>query len=186
MQEKEHILSILKEAKKAAKSENVFVLKSLSNQTIHAASIYEDNDNIMIAVLIYSLGKLIERKRNFNNTDFQEILDYYLKIIDDSIFFITKKDIDSFSSNLKTLIQKTNTLSKHLKESLQDMFKKAQINKASKVYEHGISIEKTANLLGISIWEIVEYTGQSSIHDQNLTKTMDIKKRIKTAIEIFS
>lgn len=186
MQEKEHVLQVLKEAKSAARNEDVIVLKSLSNQTIHSASIFEDNDNIMVAVLIYALSKLIERKKTYSDPDYKIFIDYYNKMIDDSIFHISKNDFVSFSDNLKDLMKKTEKLSVHLKESLKDMFQKAKINKASKVYEHGISMEKTANLLGISLWEIAEYTGQSNIHDLNLTKTLDIKKRIKNAMEIFS
>ena len=46
-------------------------------------------------------------------------------------------------------------------------------------------MEKTAKLLGISIWELAEYAGQTGISDVNLSITMPIKKRIKLAMEMF-
>ena len=37
-------------------------LKELSNTTVHNASIYQDEDSVSVAVLIYSLSKIFERK----------------------------------------------------------------------------------------------------------------------------
>src|SRR3989339_1066347 len=41
-------------------------LKELSNNTIHNASIFQDECSVSIAVLIYSLSKIIERNPEFN------------------------------------------------------------------------------------------------------------------------
>lgn len=185
MQEKEHVIEVLQQAKKAAKVGNIFNLKNLSNQTIHSASIYEDSDNIIVAVVIYTLSKLIERKANYSEKDYEQFLSYYIDILDKSIVSISKNDFNGFRENIKNLMKKTDKLSEHMRESLKDMFRKARINKASKIYEHGLSMEKTAKLLDISLWELAEYTGQSGVSETNLNKTLDVKKRIKNAMEIF-
>ena len=62
---------------------------------------------------------------------------------------------------------------------------KAKINKASRLYEHGISMEKTAKLLGISQWELAEYVGPMGASEYPQTQTLDIKKRVKKAMEFF-
>ena len=46
-------------------------------------------------------------------------------------------------------------------------------------------MEQTARLLGISIWELAEYSGQKGISDVNLTITMSPKQRIKIVEDIF-
>ena len=46
-------------------------------------------------------------------------------------------------------------------------------------------MEKTSRLLGISIWELAEYAGQTGIADVNLSVTMPVKKRIKLAEDFF-
>ena len=46
-------------------------------------------------------------------------------------------------------------------------------------------MEKTSKLLGITLWELAEYAGQTGIADVNLGVTMPIKQRIKLAEEIF-
>jgi hypothetical protein len=46
-------------------------------------------------------------------------------------------------------------------------------------------MQKTAKILGISLWELSEYTGKTGIANVNLAVTIPIKKRIKFAEEIF-
>jgi len=46
-------------------------------------------------------------------------------------------------------------------------------------------METTAKLLGITVWELAEYAGQTGISDVNLNITLPIKKRIRIAEEIF-
>ncbi|MEM2462826.1 MAG: hypothetical protein QXD71_01515, partial [Candidatus Pacearchaeota archaeon] len=62
---------------------------------------------------------------------------------------------------------------------------KAAINKASRIYEHGISRAETARLLGITQWELAEYVGLTGIADTDLSITLPIEKRIKLAESLF-
>ena len=59
------------------------------------------------------------------------------------------------------------------------------INKASKIYEHGISMEQTAKLLGISMYDIASYAGQKGISDIPIGKTISVRDRIKLAMDFF-
>jgi hypothetical protein len=186
MQEKENVMRILQEAKDAIKNNDAFKLKELSDQTLHTASISQDPDNIAVAVAIYSLSKIVERRKY---QDFPGWDNFYKSInsaIDSSINALKKKDDKKLSESL-TLIQKTiSNLSGTLKLYIQDVFRKAQINKASKIYEHGISMEKTAHLLGVSLYELASYAGQKpETYEVPLTKTLDVKSRIKLAEDMF-
>jgi len=58
MEEADNIVRILEETQDAIEKEDSFKLKRLSDETIHAATIYQDPDNIIVAVLVYSLGKI--------------------------------------------------------------------------------------------------------------------------------
>ena len=73
-----------------------------------------------------------------------------------------------------------------MKKHIQDIFRKASINKASKIYEHGISMEKTANLLGITMFELASYAGQrEQVLEVPMVKGIDVKSRIKLAMDMF-
>jgi len=98
---------------------------------------------------------------------------------------IKKNDSKMFQQHLKEMMSGIGKLSEHLRRTIEDLFRKARINKASKVYEHGLSMGTTAKLLDISLWELAEYSGQTGVSDMPLTRTMDVKKRLKIAMDIF-
>lgn len=185
MQEKENIIDLLQKAVRAIKEEDIIKIKELSNRTIHTASIYQDPDNISIAVVLYALSKLIERKNTQDFEGWNEFLKVYTSSIENAVAALKKDDLDIYRDQINRIRERIKKLSGNFKEYLQDVFRKAQINKASKIYEHGISLQKTANILGVSIWELNQYIGQTGSSDLNLTYTKDINKRIKETEDFF-
>lgn len=185
MEEKEHILNVLKKVKEAIKSGDYVEIKNLSDNVIHSCSINQDPDCISVAVIIYSLSKLIERESYKTEKQWPEFFKEYLKSIDDAVIALEKDDIEAFRKEITQIRELIQNLSGSLGKSIDYVFRKAQINKASRIYEHGISMEKTAKILGISIWELAEYAGKTGIGDVNLGITMPIKERIKQAEEAF-
>ncbi len=184
MKECEHIIQILEQAKVAAKKEDSIKLKELSDESIHSTTIYNDEDNALVAVIIYTLSKIVERGKRYYKENYKNYLNKYIEIIDDALRHLKKGDNKKFRKNIISMI-KAKGISNDIKKHLEDLFRKAKINKASRVYEHGVSMEKTAKLLGISQWELAEYTGQTRISEMKQGKTIDVKERIKLAMEIF-
>lgn len=185
MQEKENLLRIFQATKVAIKSNDNIKLKELSNQTIHTASLSQDPDNIAVAVIVYSLSKIIERRKYRLYPGWDNFYKSLLLCIDKSISALKKRDEKLMSKSLEEIRGKIAGRSGKLKDYIQDVFRKASINKASRIYEHGISMEKTASLLGITMFELANYAGQTGISDVPLGKTMDVKSRIKLAMEMF-
>ena len=73
----------------------------------------------------------------------------------------------------------------YLGNYIRDIFAKAEINKASKLYEHGISMEQTAKMLGVSLWDLSSYIGQSNVNETQFVESISQKERIKTAEDFF-
>lgn len=185
MEERENIIRILEETKDAIKKSDIIKLKNLSNQTIHTASITQEPDNISVAVMIYSISKIIEREKYQHYPDWEKFYGTIISSIDNSIISLKRDDEKSFRKNFEKIRNSIDNLSGNLKIYIQEVFRKASINKASRIYEHGISMEKTAKLLGITMFELANYAGQTGISDVSLGKTMDVKSRIKIAMEMF-
>jgi len=185
MQEKENVLRILNETLVALKKEDTIKLKELSDQTVHTASISQDPDNIAVAVIVYSLSKIIERPGYRNQTGWNKLYNGLLVNIENSIVALKKGDDTHLAAHLEKVRKQIEGISSSLKRYIQDVFIKASINKASRIYEHGISMEKTAKLLGISQWELASYAAQKQMKDHDLSKTMTVKNRIKLAEEFF-
>ena len=54
-----HIISKVIEILETKKQKHTMELKELSNNTIHNASVFQDECSVSIAVLIYALSKII-------------------------------------------------------------------------------------------------------------------------------
>ena len=195
MKEVGNVLRILRQTKKFIEEDNAYELKGLSNQTIHAATISQDGDNIVVAVLVYSLGKVLERDHYRDMDGWAEFYNSLIKNLGlavKSLEKVAQNGHDSAEPNLKNariyLGRIRNSLNKiegDLGRYIKDVFAKAEINKAFKLYEHGLSTEKTAELLGVSLWDMASYIGQSHIGDAKIAISMPVKKRVKIAEEIF-
>jgi hypothetical protein len=185
MQEADNVLRILKETKIALEKNDSFTLRGLSNQTMNTASLAQDADNIAVAVLVYSLSKIIERLDYRQLTGWKRFYSNILLYLDKSIRDIEEKDYGRFRDDFKKIRGMIENLSGKLKKYVKEVFKNADINKASRIYEHGISMEQTANLLGVSLYDLAEYAGKTGIPDVPENYTMNTKARIKLAMEMF-
>lgn len=185
MKEVENILRILKESRRAIGEDDIVKLKSLSNQMIHSAALYQDGDNIVVAVLVYSLGKVLERNYYRFMDGWGVFYKDVVKNLDLAIGELEKNNVKSVRIYLGRIRNSLNKIDGDLGNYIKDVFKKAEINKAFKLYEHGLSMEKTAKLLGVSLWDVASYIGQSSISEAKVGITMLVKDRVKIAEGMF-
>ena len=184
--EREHIIRLLTRAQKAFEKRDTIKLKSLSDQTIHTASIYKDVDAIIVAVTIYALSKLIERERYRDYKEWPIFFNLTIKNLGKSAQYLRQNKIKEFRTSLVEIRKAANKFSSNLKKYIQDVFEKAAISKASRLYEHGLSMTETTELLGISQFELSEYVGRTGISDVNLSVTSPIKKRINFTKKLFA
>ena len=185
MREKEHLIQILKETRKALKTKNTFQLQKLSNKTIHSASIYQHTDYIIIAIIIYSLSKIVAQKDSLQIKDWDSFTKEVNSNLASAVISLKKEDSKKFLENLKKTKNEITNLSISLKPYIHEVLRKASINKASKIHEHGISLGQTANLLGITQWELSEYVGRKEITDRKYSQTINTRVRAKMAMEFF-
>lgn len=184
MHERENVLRIFKEARRAVSERDSGKIKSLSNQTTNVASLTHDPDNIAAAVVIYSLSKIIEREDYKKVSGWNRFYKQYVSAIDDIIFALERQDDKKYRKNIKIIQEAIKKDSGKLKVYIEDVFRKAKINKASKIYEHGISMGKTASLLGVTLYELAGYIGEKDIQEMGQKKSTT-KSRIKLAMEMF-
>ena len=182
--EKSHIRNVLQDVLKALQTENYSEIKLLSNKIIHQASIEQDPDVVSLAVIIYSLSKILEREAYKTEKNWNSFYNLFVKNIKEMINALEENNLEKFRGEIAKNRELIKNLSGNLKRNIEDVFRKARINKASRIYEHGISMEKTAKILGITIWELAEYAG-STTSEAGFTVTMPVKQRVKLAEEVF-
>ncbi len=182
--ESEHVAGVLQQVQTALKSKDSMSLKELSNNTLHSASAQQDSASITIAVIVYTLSKLVEREDYKKMRNWEMFVQKFNALFDLAIKSLKEektKEYENYVLKARVLLE-SHAVS--LKEYIQDVLKKASINKASKIYEHGISLEQTAKLLGVTQWELSDYIGQKTL-DMKQDRTIDVKKRAKMALEFF-
>ncbi len=152
---KEDILAALKEVIEALKKEDYSALSELSNHTIHDASIFQEDDPLTIAVLVYALSKCIQRCLERN-----QVCPTVAPALEKAYTALENDDDNEYRAIIKNLLREIGDMDAQLKLYIQEVVEKARIKKASKLHEHGISIARTAELLGLSQWELQNYIGK--------------------------
>ncbi|MEK6893207.1 MAG: hypothetical protein AABX07_03305 [Nanoarchaeota archaeon] len=181
-----HVIDALNETKQALKDAEAANLRALSDKTIHSASLVQDAGSITLAVIVYSLSKLIERGDNKKIKQWDKFTKKINSFLSLAIAALKEHNFKAYELYLEKIRQSITSISPNLKSYIQEVLRKAAINKASKIYEHGISMGQTADLLGITQWELTEYAGQKSVDIISYENPENIKERAKMALEFFS
>jgi len=170
-----NILEEIVEILRVKEEKDYFELKELSNHTIHDASIFQDEDSLSIAVLVYSLSKIIERGGEPKDL---------LNKIQAALKFLRQDKIKEYRYTIEDIFKTVSQADIKLKLYTEEVIHQARIKKASKMYEHGISVGRTSELLGISQWELINYLGKTTIPDEPYKKGL-FNKRIAFAKKLF-
>ncbi|MFH1510490.1 MAG: hypothetical protein ABIF10_02265 [Candidatus Woesearchaeota archaeon] len=174
---KEDILAVLKQAKECVLQRDAARLSELSNHTIHNASIFQDEDSVSIAVVAYALSKVLQREQGALA---KGIVDGLGMAIDS----LTKNDFGSYNKSIHSITATISGIDSKMKLYIQQVIGQSQIKKGSKIYDHGISLARASEMLGISQWELMNYVGKTRIIDRS-EKVEAAKKRLVFARGLF-
>lgn len=187
MQERENILRIFKETKEAISKCDFGKIGLLSNQTTNTASLTNDPDNIAAAVVVFALSKILENQDCKKLSGWDKFWNTCMDSIERIIESIGNKNDEEYRKNIEIIRMGIGRLSGKLKEYIKEVFRNASINKASRIHEHGISMERTARLLGITLYELSAYMGENKTSNEiSQNQAVDIKTRIKYVEDIFA
>ena len=173
------VLNKLADILKAKEDSDTAEIKELSNHVIHNVSIFQDEDSVSVAVLIYSLSKIIERKQR--NMDYGKILG----MLNLCISNLKNNDDANFRKSIKSIFIFIRTVDARLKLYIYEVINQAQIKKGCKLCQHGISVARASEVLGISQWELMHYLGKTTVID-HFSESVNISVRLKIARGLFS
>jgi hypothetical protein len=173
---KKDILNVLHEAIEIVKRGELFRLRELSDHVIHNASVFQDKDSITVAVTIYALSKLYKFKNGIDK--------FVLPHLVNSANYLEAGDVNKYEAEMKNIIQDISEKDEKTKYYIQEVLERAQIKKASRMFEHGISMGQVADALGVSIWDLMDYVGKTRIVDQFNYKT-NIGRKLAFTRQLF-
>ena len=172
------VLSDLIRTLRERKETDIAEIKLLSNHIIHNASVFQDEDSISVAILIYSLSKIIERKEK--EMDFSKII----AMINSAVSSLKNNNDDGFRKSIREVFNFIRTIDHGLRLYINEVINQAQIKKGCKLCEHGISVARASEVLGISRWELMHYLGKTTVVDQ-FDDLVNISNRLKFARGLF-
>ncbi|HIH39378.1 TPA: hypothetical protein HA219_01480 [Candidatus Woesearchaeota archaeon] len=177
---KKEIVYVLTKALSLIKREDFVSLKELSNHVIDNAAIYQDKDSIQVAVIIYSLAKILEREKSSGKQ-----ISASLNIeIEKAVSRLIDNDEEKYRKEITHVFRQIHENDEKLYMYIQNIIEKANIAKGTKVYEHGISAGRVSEILGISQWDLMSFIGKTRIADEE-GLTPDISKRLSFAKKLF-
>ncbi len=175
---KKDILEVLDEALKSLQAEDHHALSELSNHVVHDASIFQDDDSVSFAVIIYALSKIVQRC-----CDEKIPVPQVASLLQEAKDALELDKEDVYRSVIKRIFEEVKKLDEKIALYITEVINQARIKKASKMTEHGISIARTAEILGLSQWELQDYLGKTQISEHELG--VPVKHRLNTARSWF-
>jgi len=157
------ILEVSEQVLAALQANDHHALGELSNHVVHDASIFQDEDSVTFAVLVYALSKVVQR-----------CCDEHVSCVNLAPLLSQAKDAlaagkdEEYRARIRQILDEIKKVDEKLKLYITEVMEKAKIKKASKLHEHGISLARTAELLGVSQWELQDYIGKTQIPEHEL------------------
>ena len=176
------ILNVIEGVIEAYNRYNPEDIMELSNHIIHSASIYQERYTSMVAIIVYSIGKIMAKgKITRYPQEAWNLFDYTVKNgLKCLINALRNKDLKSFDKCIIKLQKAVMTLDESFMNYADYVIDHARLKKGSKVYEHGVSIKRVSELFGISEWELMNYTGKMRILERDEEKS-EVPERLRKA-----
>lgn len=178
------ILDILRDSIRAIKRDDIVQLRELSDHTLHSSTIYQEEETTAIAVLIYSLFKIYEKQGLRNDNEWPNFNANVLKLLENAYESFIKADVAQYRINIKKLFESISKFEKSFGKFVTEVIENSKIKKGEKLIEHGLSIGRTAEMLGISRWDLMSYLGVTDYAEKE-PETITVKDRLKAAERLF-
>jgi len=181
---KKDVLNVLRELSKGISKSDLDLLKASSDHTLHNAGIFQDEDSTSVAVIAYSLYKIFTRERLHGQKPFETFKKNILNEISGAQSFLVKSKEKEYRRAIKKILSYIGKLEAKFGMYITEVINQAKIKKGGRVYEHGISIGRASQLMGISSWELRSYVGSTKLSDIPI-KAKGVKKRVLDVRRIF-
>mgnify|MGYP005631761483 CR=1 FL=1 len=177
------IKSLLKDLRKSInilekkEAKDLEELKQLSDHTIEDVALYKNLDAVSLAVLIYSIYKVVRQMKEENYKDLIAELEFARNHLQQGNFA-------RYNKSVKSLFKIVRSANASVKTHLQDVMDAARIKKGAVLLQKGLSLGQAAGLMGLSNWDLQQYAGRTKVMDSHYV-SVSAKKRLELALKLF-
>jgi len=179
------ILKVLRKVYSAVKKNDADSMKYASDYTLHNSTMYQDKDSVSIAVIVYSLYKIYSRERMKRSKDFEKFRNEFLNLVSTAQSDLAKNNDIAYRKVVRKMFSFIGRIEKKFGMYITEVINQSRIKKGGRVYEHGLSVGRTSDLLGVSSWELMNYIGNTKLSDVEPIYREDVKARLVFARGLF-
>lgn len=173
-QEKTHTIKVLKKVSDLFSSNTDAInLRQLSDETIHRASIFKEQDAIVLAIITYALFKIKSDSTKVTTVQRDKIKLY----LENSISSLKESNYSKYNTNLKKLTSLIKKIDLKYSNNIGQLLIKSKIVKGAMMFKHGLSIGFIADLLSISKWDLISYIGKTKFTE--VKENIDVQSRLR-------
>lgn len=182
---KKDVLDTLSETIESLETKQYADLHMISDHLLHSITIHQEKTLIDLSIAIYVLNKILEKEKYTNHLKVKDFVKKMLHLFKDMQKCMQKSDDAGFEKLVAETLISLQTFSRSIKFYIDDLLHFAKIKKGTKLYEHGISLGKAAELVGVAKWDLMPAIGETAIHEQLVAPKNINEKRIAFTEKIF-
>jgi len=184
---KKDILAIIEGVNISFDKYDANAIMEWSNHIIHSASIHQEKHTSLVATVIYSIGKVMAKGkiRRYPQEAWNAFETTVRSELPKAINNLKTNAHKKFDKSLLTLQKAVMNLDKSYMTFADHVVDRAKLKKAAKVFEHGVSLGRVAELFGVSEWELRSYAGKSRILERAREES-NVKKRLEKIRGFFA
>ena len=182
---KKDVLEEITEAISAISQKRHADLHAISDHVLHAIIIYQDKEIVDLAVAIYSLDKILETEKYRAHKLMKPFVKKILELLRLAKKQLQQNNFSGYSMTLKGILASINSFGKSIRFYVDDLLHFARIKKGTKLYEHGLSFGRAAELAGVMKWELMPAIGETAVHEQIPAAKESVENKIMHVKKIF-
>ncbi|MFA6048727.1 MAG: hypothetical protein WC792_02150 [Candidatus Micrarchaeia archaeon] len=159
-------------------------LKELGGESAGTSFLREDGRFIAISVVAYAAAKFFEKPYIAQSNEWKKLILELDATLGKGVAALEKGQEAEFAKYLDSAVAGMQGLSKSLGRFVVNVVDKARIKAATQIYAHGASLGAAAELGNVDKKELSNYIGQTTLSEKY--QTVDLKKRLKAADELFA
>jgi len=179
------ILHVLQDSLKAIQDMDALKLREVSDHVIHDCTVSQEKNVISVAVIIYSLSKIFDKWQNRQDKKWIKFRKIIIKDLELALNYLKEGNTAKYKVILQKFFKSIKNIDNKLGFYITEVIHQAKVKKGSRVYEHGLSVSRAAEILDISVWELMSYLGNTKIVDAQPVLTKKVKERLNFTKELF-
>ncbi|MEM2954487.1 MAG: hypothetical protein QW625_00850 [Candidatus Nanoarchaeia archaeon] len=177
-------IKVLREAINAIKTERHIELHSISNHILHAIALYQEPDLMDLAVAIYSIDKILEDEKFKTHPKMPLFKKVVSTSLENAIELLENEKFNAYEASIRALLSNIEGFSKAIRFYIEDVIHFARIKKGTRLYEHGLTLGKAAELARVTKWELLPSIGETATHEK-MPQEIPVTYRLKELERLF-